>query len=156
VLSTPSPPLTNSQEDPRARHAHRPQHYHQPARLRQFGLVDQRETEASLKFCSVGFTLSTTGKTFDRAKWEQMMVGRKVAPYDTRHVINNMRVVSATDDEVVVHYIGVVHRLDHGTEVPSILVVDVDDRWVLEDGAWKVAERSLAVVFDGRPGARGR
>jgi hypothetical protein len=122
----------------------------------QYGLVDQRETEASLKLCSKGFTLSTTSKTFDRAMWEQMMVGRKVAPYDTRHVINNVRVVSAADDEVVVHYIGVVHRLDHGTEFPSILVVDVDDRWVLEDGAWKVAERSLAVVFDGRPAsARG-
>jgi hypothetical protein len=122
----------------------------------QFGLVDERETEASLELCSAGFTLSAGGMTFDRAQWEQRMVGRKAAPYDTRHVFNNMRVVSATDDEVVVHYIGVVHRLDHGTEVPSILVVDVDDRWVLEDGAWKVAERSLAVVFDGRPaGARG-
>jgi hypothetical protein len=117
----------------------------------QFGLVDQRETEASLELCSAGFTLSASGKTFDRAQWEQTMVGRKVAPYDTRHVINNMRVVSTTDDEVVVHYIGVVHRLDHGTEVPSILVVDVDDRWVLEDGDWKVAQRNLAVVFDGRP-----
>jgi hypothetical protein len=122
----------------------------------QFGLVDRRETEASVELCSAGFILSASGKTFDRAKWEQAMVARKVAPYDTRHVINNMRVVSTTDDEVVVHYIGVVHRLDHGTEVPSVLVIDVDDRWVLEDGAWKVAERSLAVVFDGRPaGARG-
>ena len=122
----------------------------------QFGLVDRRETEASLDLCSAGFTLSAGGKTFDRAQWEQAMVRRKVAPYDTRHVINNVRVVSTTDDEVVVHYIGVAHRLDHGTQVPSILVVDVDDRWVLEDGAWKVAERSLAVVFDGRPaGARG-
>lgn len=117
----------------------------------QFGLVDQRETEASLALCSAGFTLSTGDKTFDRPKWEQMMVARKVAPYDTRHVINNVRVVSSTDDEVVVHYIGVVHRHDHGTEASSISVVDVDDRWVLEDGAWKVAQRSLALVFDGRP-----
>jgi hypothetical protein len=122
----------------------------------QFGLVDQRETEASLEFCSAGFTVSAGGKTFDRSQWEQMMVGRKGAPYDTRHLINNMRVVSSTDDEVVVHYIGVVHRLDHGTELPSILVVDVDDRWILEDGTWKVAARTAAIVFDGHPvGARG-
>lgn len=122
----------------------------------QFGLVDRRETEASLDLCSAGFTLRAGGMTLDRAQWEQAMVRRKVAPYDTRHLINNVRVVSATDDEVVVHYIGVAHRLDHGSEVPSILVVDVDDRWMLEDGAWKVAERSLEIVFDGRPaGARG-
>jgi hypothetical protein len=121
-----------------------------------FNLVDKREAEASLEFCSAGFTLNAGGKTFDRAQREQAAVGRKVAPYDTRHLINNMRVVSSTDDEVVIHYIGVVHRLDHGTEVPSILVVDVDDRWILEDGAWKVAARTVAIVFDGRPaGARG-
>jgi hypothetical protein len=118
----------------------------------QFGLVDQRETEASLELCSAGFTLSAGGMTFDRAQWKQMMVARKIAPYDTRHVINNVRVVSTpTDDEVVVDYIAVVYRLDHGIELPTISITDVDDRWVLENGAWKVAERSLAVFFDGRP-----
>jgi hypothetical protein len=64
-----------------------------PRVYEQFGLVDQRETEGSLEFCSAGFIPSSSGRTYDRAEC-----------------------------------------LDHGTEVPSVSVIEIDDRWVLEDG----------------------
>lgn len=119
--------------------------------VEQYGLVDHRRSDEALRFCSDDFMIHAMGMDLDRSTFETMMVARKDAAYDTRHLINNVRVVSSSAERATVSYVAVVHRLDHGDEAPTISVADAVEEWVLDGERWLCADRRLDVVFDGRP-----
>ena len=116
-----------------------------------FALVDRREGRRTVEYCADEFVMTAVGLEFDRAQYEQLMAGREQAPYDTRHLVHNVRVVERDADSVTVRYIGTVHRLDRGDELATVSVVDGEDRWVVRDGQLRLARRELVPVFDGRP-----
>lgn len=119
--------------------------------IEQYGLVDHRRSEEALRFCSDDFMIHAMGMDLDRSTFETMMIARKDATYDTRHVINNLQILDRTEDGVTVSYITVVYRLDHGDDAPTISVADVTEQWVAGRDHWICGDRSIDVVFDGRP-----
>lgn len=119
--------------------------------IEQYGLVDKRRSDEALRFCSEDFMIHAMGMDLDRATFETMMIARKEATYDTRHLINNLRIIDDDGDRVTVSYIAVVHRLDHGDDAPTISVADAEEQWIRDEDRWLCADRSLDIVFDGRP-----
>lgn len=119
--------------------------------LAQYHLVDHRRADESLVYCAPDFTLEAMGMSFGREQYEQFMEARKSAAYQTRHIIENLRIIDESQNSITVEYVTSVHRLDDGEELPTTSVADCRDRWILGEHGWRVAERNIDLVFDARP-----
>ena len=116
-----------------------------------WSLVDRRRGSETVAFCAPDFEMSAVGMTFDRSTYESMMRGREAAPYNTRHVVSNLRCVEADDASMKVAFLTTVHRLDDGQDFATISIGDVEEEWVLVDGAPAIRRRAITIAFDGRP-----
>jgi hypothetical protein len=114
--------------------------------------VDERRTDLTVTYCAEDFVMAVGGRELDLARFRELMAARAEAPYDTRHVLQNLHVVARDEDSVTVAFVSTVWRLEPGADFPTNLVGDVVERWRREgDGELRLVRRELSLFCDTRP-----
>ena len=69
-----------------------------------------------------------------------------------RHLVNNLRIARATDDEVTIDWVLCLYAHDGlpvQASAPPILIADVSDCCVQTQGGWRLRSRQINPVFKG-------
>jgi len=113
-----------------------------------FAWIDHGEADRVPKLCANGFALHAPGIDLSLEQFEQTMIDRVAARYETRHQWSNLRVLHYNGDAVDVAFVVCVHRRDEGAEVTTRMIADFDDRWTKTPDGWRLASRTITPALN--------